>query len=98
MTSAGVTPRPLRRMLQATMRNLLGFGLCRSRPLPRPPLCNDIRLVETYPDSRDRRRSLLPNARPDKTHTLHCTVKHRYSVACLEGPQTVCILFLLQQI
>jgi hypothetical protein len=39
-------------------------GLRRLSPFSRPPLRNDIRLVGTYTDSRDRRRSLLPNARP----------------------------------
>src|SRR5271165_898035 len=63
-TSAGVTPRPLRRMLQATMRNSIGLRSTPFASFSRPPLCNDIRLVETYPDSRNRRRPLLINARP----------------------------------
>ena len=63
-TSAGVTPRPLRRCSKQRCAILLGFGLRRSRPFSRPPLGNDIRLVETYPDSRNRRRPLLINARP----------------------------------
>src|SRR5271165_2678737 len=51
-------------MLQATMRNSIGLRSTPFASFSRPPLCNDIRLVETYPDSRNRRRPLLINARP----------------------------------
>ena len=41
------------------MRNSTGLRSMPFTSFARPPLCNDIRLVETYPDSRDRWRSLL---------------------------------------